>query len=131
MKKINVQISLDRAMDELSILQIKYQQVKDAKLKELIAGQIRDMESRIVKAIGFKTYQKVIGSKEFAELYDKNFAVFEGVDLSKSDPHGYVISGYKLDQLNVKRGAAKRNLCALFCGGESEEIKIKSDGSQI
>ena len=131
MKKINIQIFLDESCDRLCILKIKYEQVKDAKLKQRLAASIIELENRMVKALGYKTYQKIISSPEFSALHDANFLVFDGVDKAKNDKDGEFISGYELDFLNVKRSAAKRNLMGKFCGTDGEELKIKKSGEQI
>ena len=130
MKRINIQVTIDVALDSLSVLQIKYNQAQDPEIKQKLAAAIIEIENRIVKGIGFKTYQRIIGSEEYSQLYDKNYEVFMGIELAKNDVAGEFISGYELDLLNTKRSAAKRNLFGKFCGGESEEVKIK-DGKAI
>ena len=130
MKRINIQVTIDVALDSLSVLQIKYNQAQDPEIKQKLAAAIIEIENRIVKGIGFKTYQRIIGSEEYSQLYDKNYEVFMGIELAKNDVAGELISGYELDLLNTKRSAAKRNLFGKFCGGESEEVKIK-DGKAI
>jgi hypothetical protein len=131
MRKINIQISVDEGFDRLSILSVKYQQVTDPKLKEILSGQIIDLETRIAKSIGYKTYQNIIKSVEYSNLYDSNLEVFDGVNLAKSDVNGEKISGHELDKLNNKRTSAKRSLLQKFCGIESEEVKIKGSGELI
>ncbi len=116
--------------DAISILQVKYDNCKETQTKMELKKKIQQLETWFVKGSGLNAYQDIIASKEYDDLYQANYQVFKGVDLSKSDIDGKLISGYQLDRLNVIRNRAKRAMNQKFLLQDPEEIKIR-DGKRI
>lgn len=125
-------IIIDRveSFDRLSILEIKYnvsQKSNISQIKNQISENIRDLEGRIIKAIGYSLYQKVKISSEYHDLYEANWAIFDGVCKARKKE----ISGFELNRLKEVRSEKKRNLDAKFFGNEMREIKIDNSGDRI
>lgn len=131
MKKwFRTQIEFAELLDLISITQVKYDNAKESNVKNKLGEQLRLLEIIFEKGSGLKSYQTIMRSREYNDLYEANLAVFKGVDIAKNDPEGKVISGYQLDKLNTKRNEMKRAISQKFLGEDPEEIKIK-DGKKI
>lgn len=129
-KGVFIVIDKVEALDRLSILEIKYHAVQlsgNQEEKCKISERIKDLESRIIKTVGYKLFQKIISSKEYNDLFESNLAVFDGVNLARKKE----ISGFELNKLNEIRSEKKRNLDAKFFGNEMREIKINESGKKI
>ena len=124
-KGVLVMLDLVEVWDRLSIYEIKHAIAKETKLK--ISEQITDLESRIIKRIGFKLYHKIKLSKYYHELVEANQAVFDGVNKSRKKE----ISGFDLNRLNEIRSEKKKNLNIIFFGDEMGEVKIDENGERI
>lgn len=130
-----VPIIIDRveSFDRLSIYEVKYNTAqismifKSSEIKNRISENIRDLENRIVKAVGYKLYHKVKLSHEYNDLYESNRAIFDGVNQARKKE----ISDFELNRLNEIRSEKKRNLNAKFFGNKLKEIKIDGDGNKI
>ncbi len=129
-KGVFIVIDKIEAFDRLSILEIKYHAVQLSKTQENkheISERIRDLEDRIIKAIGYKLFQKIKLSEDYNELFEANLTIFDGINLARQDK----ISGIKLNRLNEIRSEKKRNLDTKFFGNELKEIKIDENGEKI
>lgn len=79
-----------------------------------------DLANEIKDQLTLEKFSDVIDSKEFDELVNVNNAVFEAVDLAKTDE----IPASAVDHLNYKRYLAKKKVQEKFFGGELKEQKI-------
>ncbi len=129
-KGVFIVIDKVEALDRLSILEIKYHAVQLSKTQEekhKISERIKDLESRIIKAVGYKLFQKIISSKEYDDLFEANLKIFDGVNLARKKE----ISDFELNRLNEIRSEKKRNLDAKFFGNEMAEVKVDENGEKI
>lgn len=117
--------------DLLTIYQIKYNHAKDNKAKQELGVYIRDIEHRVTKSAGLKTYHAIIRSEQYNSLYEVNQKIYDAVNIAKKDKEGKIMSAYQLDQLNVNRNKAKRALNYKFLGEESSEVKLDGEGERI
>ncbi len=124
------QLEFSEILDQISIIQVKYDNATEDSVKSKLGEKLRVLEQMFEKGSGLKSYQTIMRSREYNDLYEANLAVFKGVDVAKNDPEGKVISGYQLDKLNTKRNEMKRAISQKFLGEDPEEIKIK-DGKKI
>ena len=131
MKKwYRTQIEFSDILDQISIIQVKYDNATEDSVKSKLGEKLRVLEQMFEKGSGLKSYQIIMRSREYNDLYEANLAVFKGVDVAKNDPEGKIISGFALDKLNTKRNEMKRAISQKFLGEDPEEIKIK-DGKKI
>lgn len=129
-KGVSIIIDKIEALDRLSILEIKFHAAQLSKTQENkheISERIRELESRIVKAVGYKLFQKIKLSKEYNDLFESNLKIFDGVNLARQKQ----ISGFELNKLNEVRSEKKRNLDMKFFGDELKEIKIDENGEKM
>lgn len=105
-------------LDILSILDIKDLRETDLIKKEKIHQEMVEVSLNLKKQLGDTLYSKIHYSHEYDKLWRANVALFEAINLVKTDPS---ISARYLDSLNYERYKAKKLLQETFFGELREQ----------
>jgi hypothetical protein len=108
------------AFDILSILEIKIRATTGDKKRKLEEQKI-SLQEQINLGIGYEKGKKLYHSKEYTDLYNANFEIFELIEKSQENA-GILLK--EADQLNYRRFLAKKELQEKHFGKPIEEVKI-------
>jgi len=111
-----IKITVDEAyaFDYYSILELKF---KKNSIREESINTIKD---DLVSQLGIETFNTIINSDEYKQLFDSNELTFNAVDDAKSDK----VSASYVDECNYKRMISKKKLQVKFFNGELTETKV-------
>jgi hypothetical protein len=117
---VNIQIQESEAFDRLGIIEVKIFNTNDLQTKTELNRQKLDLMAEINKSIGYDKARAVYSSKEYTDLYNVNFELFDAVDKAKKDE----VTASFVDELVYERHLAKKNLQNKHFGNEFKEIKL-------
>lgn len=120
-----IQVDLAEVLDRYSILEVKYNNCKETKLKTQIAARKKQLENWIIKDMGTIEFQKIIKSKEYNDLYEANQYIYNSIEVAEKDEEWKILSAHQLNNINKKRTIVKRLIMNKFFLSEPDEIKMK------
>ena len=120
-----IQVDLAEVLDRYSILEVKYNNCKETKLKTQIAARKKQLENWIIKDMGTIEFQKIIKSKEYNDLYEANQYIYNSIEVAEKDEEWKILSTHQLNNINKKRTIVKRLIMNKFFLSEPDEIKMK------
>lgn len=123
-----IQVDLAEVLDRYSILEVKYNNCKETKLKTQIAARKKQLENWIIKDMGTIEFQKIIKSKEYNDLYEANQYIYNSIEVAEKDEEWKILSAHQLNNINKKRTIVKRLIMNKFFLSEPDEIKMKEGG---
>src|SRR6056300_1568979 len=99
---INLLVDEAYAFHYLSILEVKYSNLKEEKYKKNFELCYKQLENEI----NWSLFSEIIESKEYSDLFDINNKVFHAVEKAKQDQ----ILASEVDKLNYERYVCKMEL---------------------
>lgn len=119
-----IKLPLDEgySFDFLSILEVKSRKITGEKTRE----HFNQCESEIKSQIGNGFYQEIISSKEYSDLIDANWRLFEVIEMLRA---GGPVTAKEIDDLNSERFIYKKNLQMKFFHSEAKETKTINENS--
>lgn len=115
--KINLYVDVGYAIDFLSILEVKFDKLKD----QISLENLNSQKDFLSKQIDVNLFNKILNSKEYQDLYRTNEKIWDSINLIKLKK----ITAKKIDDLNYKRWLIKNKLQKRFFKKDTSEQKTK------
>ncbi len=131
---VQIKIQEAEAYDRISILEIKLKYPGNYQIRNSLAKQLEELESRTNSVLGYDRAVLVHKSVEYATLYKCNEKIFYLIDslnrytetqtLTDEEKSRISYLGLDINFTNYGRHLAKKNLQAKFFGDILEEEKV-------